>query len=91
MDAVHFKVRDDGRIMSNAAYVCLGIIEKNTKISLEFRLKKMKETKFWLSVCNELRIRGAQDVLLACVDGLAGLPDAIKIAFPEVDIQIYIV
>lgn len=47
--------------------------------------------KFWLSVCNELKSRGVQDILLACVDGLVGLPDAIKTVFPEVDIQTCIV
>jgi putative transposase len=91
MDAVHFKVRDDGRIMSRAAYVCLGINKEGYKEILGIWIGENEGAKFWLSVCNELRTRGVQDVLLACVDGLKGLPEAIKTVFPEVDIQTCIV
>lgn len=91
MDAIHFKVRTDGRIMSRAAYVCLGINKEGYKDILGIWIGENEGAKFWLSVCNELRTRGVQDVLLACVDGLPGLPDAIKTAFPEVNIQTCVV
>jgi len=91
MDAIHFKIRDDGRIMSRAAYVCLGINKEGYKDILGIWIGESEGAKFWLSVCNELKSRGIQDILLACVDGLIGLPDAIKTVFPEVDIQTCIV
>jgi len=87
MDAIHYKVRDDGRIMSKAAYICLGISEGGYKDILGIWIGESEGAKFWLSVCNELKARGIEDVLLACVDGLKGLPDAIRAVFPEADIQ----
>jgi len=91
MDAIHYKVRTDGRIVNRAAYVCLGINKEGYKDILGIWIGENEGAKFWLSVCNELRTRGVQDVLLACVDGLTGLPDAIKTAFPDVNIQTCIV
>lgn len=91
MDAIHFKVRDDGRIVNRAAYVCLGINKEGYKDILGIWIGEHEGAKFWLSVCNELRTRGVNDILLACVDGLAGLPEAIRTAFPNVDIQTCIV
>jgi len=87
MDAVHFKVRDQHRIVSKAAYICMALDTKGYKDILGIWVGEQEGAKFWLSVCNDLKNRGVRDILLACMDGLKGLPDAIKAVFPEVNIQ----
>lgn len=91
MDAIYYKVKTDGRIVSRAAYVCLGINTEGHKDILGIWVGESEGAKFWLSVCNELKARGVQDILLASVDGLKGLPDAIKAVFPQAEIQTCIV
>ncbi|URZ01088.1 IS256 family transposase [Clostridium felsineum] len=87
MDAVHFKVRDEHRIVTKAAYVCMGIDMKGYKDILGIWIGEAEGAKFWLGVCNDLSNRGVKDILIACMDGLRGLPDAIKAVFPRVCIQ----
>ena len=88
LDAVHFKVKqDDGRIVSKASYICLGINQSGYKDVLGIWVGESEGAKFWLSVCNELRKRGVEDILIACIDGLKGFPDAIKTVFPNTTIQ----
>lgn len=87
MDAVHFKVRDEHKIVSKAAYICMALDMKGHKDILGIWVGEQEGAKFWLSVCNDLKNRGVQDILIACMDGLKGLPDAIKAVFPNVSIQ----
>lgn len=87
MDAIHFKVRDDHRIVNKAAYICMALDMKGYKDILGIWIGEEEGAKFWLSVCNDLKNRGVKDILIACMDGLKGLPDAIKAVFPEVNIQ----
>jgi putative transposase len=87
MDAIHFKVREDNRIVSKAAYICMALDMKGYKDILGIWIGEQEGAKFWLSVCNDLKNRGVKDIVLACMDGLKGLPDAIKAVFPEVNIQ----
>lgn len=87
MDAIHFKVRDDNKIMSKAAYICLGIDMNGYKDILGIWIGEAEGAKFWLSICNDLNNRGVKDILIACMDGLRGLPEAIKAVFPNVCIQ----
>lgn len=87
MDAIHFKVRDEHRIVNKAAYICMGLALKGYKDILGIWIGEQEGAKFWLSVCNDLKNRGAKDIVLACMDGLKGLPYAIKAVFPEVNIQ----
>ncbi|WP_139905486.1 IS256 family transposase [Clostridium thermarum] len=87
MDAVHFKVREDHRIITKAAYVCMALDLKGRKDILGIWIGEHEGAKFWLSVCNDLKNRGVQDIFIACMDGLKGLPDAIKAVFPVVNIQ----
>lgn len=87
MDAIHFKVRDDHRIVSKAAYICLGIDMDGYKDILGIWIGEAEGAKFWLGVCNDLNNRGVKDICVACMDGLKGLPDAIKTVFPNVSIQ----
>lgn len=87
MDAIHYKVKEDHKIISKAAYICMGMDIKGYKDILGIWIGEQEGAKFWLSVCNDLKNRGVKDILIACMDGLKGLPDAIKAVFPEVNIQ----
>jgi transposase-like protein len=87
LDALYYKVRDDGKIVSKAAYVCLGINTEGYKDILGIWIGESEGAKFWLTVCNDLKNRGIDDILIACMDGLKGLPEAIKTVFPDVTIQ----
>ena len=91
LDAVHFKVRQDSRIVTKAAYVVLGITMEGHKDVLGVWIGENEGAKFWLKVCTELKNRGIQDILIACVDGLKGFPEAIQSVFPETKIQLCII
>ncbi len=90
-DAVHYKVRSDGAIESRAAYTCLGVDCDGKKDILGIWIGDVESAKFWLAICNELQARGVQDILIACLDGLKGLPEAIQTAFPKTEIQLCVV
>jgi len=87
MDAIHYKVREDGRIVTKAAYVVLGINMEGRKEILGIWIGENETSKFWLSVMNELKSRGVKSVYLFCVDGLNGFREAIGAAFPKAGIQ----
>ncbi|AZV56781.1 IS256 family transposase [Clostridium sp. AWRP] len=87
MDAIHFKVREENKIVTKAAYICMALDMKGYKDILGIWIGEAEGAKFWLSVCNDLRNRGVKEILIACMDGLKGLPDAIKSVFPDVSIQ----
>lgn len=87
MDAIHFKVKEEHRIVNKAAYICMALDIKGYKDILGIWVGEQEGAKFWLSVCNDLKNRGVRDILIACMDGLKGLPDAIKAVFPNVSIQ----
>lgn len=87
MDALYFKVKEDHKIVNKAAYVCMALDIKGYKDILGIWIGEQEGAKFWLSVCNDLKNRGVKDIIIACMDGLKGLPDAIKVVFQEVNIQ----
>lgn len=87
MDAIHYKLKDDGRILNRAAYVVLGINIEGNKDILGIWIGENETSKFWLGVLNELKNRGVEDILMFCVDGLTGLKEAINSAFPKSEIQ----
>lgn len=91
MDAIHFKVREEHRIVTKAAYICMALNMKGYKDILGIWVGEQEGAKFWLSVCNDLKNRGIKDIIIACMDGLKGLPDAIKAVFPKVNIQCCII
>ena len=91
MDAVHFKVRDEHRIVTKAAYVALGVNIEGKKEILGVWIGENEGAKFWLRVCTELKNRGVNDILIACIDGLKGFPEAIESVFPETKIQLCII
>ena len=87
MDAIHYHVRCEGRIVKRAVYIVLGIDMDGHKDILGMYVGENESAKFWLSVMNGLKNRGVQDILIACVDGLTGFPEAIDAAFPKTEIQ----
>lgn len=87
MDAIHFKVRDDKHIVIKAAYVVLGVNMDGEKEVLGIWIGANESSKFWLSVLNDLRNRGLQNVLVFCVDGLNGFKEAIGAVYPFAKIQ----
>jgi transposase-like protein len=90
-DAIHYKVRENGKIISKAAYTCLGVDVEGKKEILGVWIGENEGAKFWLSVFNQLKNRGVKDILIACMDGLKGLPEALKAVFPDTEIQLCIV
>ena len=91
MDAVHFKVKDEHRIVSKAAYIALAINLEGKKEVLGVWIGENEGAKFWLKVCTELKNRGVNDILIACIDGLKGFPEAITSVFPDTRIQLCII
>ena len=87
MDAIHYKVRTDGQIVNRAAYVVMGVDISGKKDILGIWIGDNESSKFWLGVLNDLKNRGIEDVLVFCVDGLAGLKEAINAAYPKSEIQ----
>ena len=87
IDAIHYSVRDNGIIRKLAAYVMLGITLEGKKEVLTIQVGDNESSKYWLSVLNELKNRGVNDVLIICADGLTGIKEAISTAFPDTEYQ----
>lgn len=87
MDAIHYKIREDGRIINRAAYVVLGVTLDGTKDILSITIGANESSKFRLGMLNDLKNRGAKDVLFFCVDGLTGFKEAINAVYPEAEVQ----
>jgi putative transposase len=87
LDAVHFKVKEDSRIVTKAAYTCLGIDLQGQKDMFGIWIGQAESAKFWMSVLTELRNRGVKDILIVCVDGLKGFTEAIESVFPNTSVQ----
>lgn len=87
LDGVHFKVREGGKIVSKCAYIILGIRENGHKEILGIWVGENEGAKFWMKVLNEIKNRGVNNTLIACIDGLTGFSDAIKAVFPDTEIQ----
>lgn len=91
LDAMHFKVREEGKVVSKAFYTVLGVTCEGKKDILGLYLSESEGARFWLGVLNDLRARGVEDILIASVDGLKGFPEAIAQVFPRTEVQLCIV
>jgi len=91
LDCLVVKIRQDKRVINKAIYLALGINIEGHKELLGMWISENEGAKFWLSVLTELQNRGVQDILIACVDGLSGFPEAINTAYPNAKIQLCIV
>ena len=87
LDAIHFKVKQEGHIVNKAAYMVIGIDLDGNKDVLGIWIGEHESAKFWLTVLNELKNRGVQDILITCVDNLTGFSQAIAACYPQTDIQ----
>lgn len=91
LDALHVKIREAGHVQNRAIYVALGVQLEGQKEVLGLWAGQAEGAKFWLQVVTELKNRGVQDIFIACVDGLKGLPQAIETVFPKAQVQLCIV
>lgn len=92
LDAVHYKVMDDkNRAVTRAIYNVLAIDKDGHKDLIGMYVSKSEGANFWLSVLTDLQNRGVKDIMIACIDGLSGFPDAIKSVFPNTAIQLCII
>jgi transposase-like protein len=87
IDAVHFSVRENNVIRKLAAYIILGVNDEGRKEVLSISIGENESSKYWLSVLNELKNRGVQDILILCADGLTGIKESISVAFPNTEYQ----
>jgi len=91
LDALHFKVRQEGQVVSKAAYTVLGVDLSGHKDLLGLYVGEAESARFWLSVLSDLQARGVQDVVIACTDNLTGFTQAIETVFPHCDVQLCVV
>ena len=87
MDAIHYHVRSEGRIVKRAVYIAIGIDMSDRKDVLGMYVGENESAKFWLSIMNSLKNRGVEEILITCVDGLTGFPQAIEAVYPHAEIQ----
>ena len=87
LDAIHYKVRQEGQIVNKAAYMIIGIDLDGQKDVLGMWIGESESAKFWLNILNELKNRGVKDILITSVDNLSGFSEAINACFPQTQIQ----
>ena len=90
-DALRVKIRDDAVVRNKAVYLALGVLPDGSRDVLGIWIEQTEGAKFWLKVFNDLKTRGVGDILIAVVDGLKGLAEAIEVAFPATTVQTCIV
>ena len=91
LDALRVKGREDGKSCMKSVYVALGVNFEGQKEVLGLWIARNEGAKFWMGVLTELRNRGVQDILIACMDGLAGFPEAVRAVYPDTRVQLCIV
>ncbi|EIN3018388.1 IS256 family transposase [Salmonella enterica] len=91
LDAIHYKIREDGCYQSKAVYTVLALNLEGKKKVLGLYLSESEGANFWLSVLSDLQNRGVEDILIACVDGLTGFPEAINSIYPQTEVQLCII
>jgi transposase-like protein len=91
LDAVHYKVKDEGRYIGKAIYTLLGLTVEGKKEILGLYLSDNEGASHWLTVLTDLQNRGVKDILIACIDGLTGFPEAIASIYPKTEIQLCII
>ena len=87
LDAIMVKIRDGAHILNKAIYLVIGVNLEGIKEVLGMWVAQNEGAKFWLGVVTEIRNRGVEDIFIACVDGLKGLPEAIEIVYPRSEVQ----
>jgi transposase-like protein len=90
-DAIHYKIKDNGRYVSKAVYTILGLNVEGKKELLGLYLSESEGANYWLSVLTDLHNRGVKDILIASVDGLTGFPEAIASIYPDTEVQLCVI
>jgi putative transposase len=91
LDAIHYKIRQDSKVITKAAYSVLGVTISGVVEVLGIWIAENEGAHFWQSVLSDLKSRGVRDILIACVDGLKGFPEAINHTFPHTQVQLCVV
>ena len=91
LDAIRIKVRHNNQIVNKAVYMAIGVNIDGNKEALGLWIAEQEGAKFWMSVITEIKNRGVEDILIACVDGLKGFPEALEAVFPNTEVQLCIV
>ncbi len=91
LDAIHYKIKDNGRYVSKAVYSILGLNIEGKKELLGLYISESEGANYWLSILTDLHNRGVKDILIACVDGLTGFPEAIATIYPETEVQLCVI
>lgn len=91
LDAIHYKIKDNGRYVSKAVYTILGLNVEGKKELLGLYLSESEGANYWLSVLTDLHNRGVKDILIASVDGLTGFPEAIATIYPDTEVQLCVI
>jgi transposase-like protein len=91
LDAIHYKVKEDGSIKTKAVYCLLGVNREGTKDLLGLYISENEGARFWLSVITDIQNRGVKDILIACIDNLKGFAEAIETVFPKTEVQLCVV
>jgi putative transposase len=91
LDAIHYKVKENGRYVSKAIYTILALNMQGKKEILGLHSSENEGANYWLSVLTDLNNRGVKDILIACVDGLTGFPEAIRTIFPDTEVQLCVI
>ncbi|WP_261854759.1 IS256 family transposase [Vibrio spartinae] len=91
LDAVHYKIKENGRFVSKAIYTILALNIEGKKELLGIYLSDAEGAHYWLSVLTDLQNRGVKDICIACVDGLKGFPQAIETIYPQTEVQLCVI
>jgi putative transposase len=91
LDCIVLKIRQDKRVIKKAIYLALGVNLEGHKELLGMWISENEGAKFWLSILTELKNRGLEQILIACVDGLSGFPEAIEVVYPQTRVQLCII
>jgi len=88
LDAMHYKVRHEGRVVSRAVYNILAINNRGYKEVIGIYVSESEGARFWLNVLTDLKNRGVKDILISCIDNLTGFAEAINSVFPDSEVQL---
>jgi len=91
LDAIHYKVKEDGAIKTKAVYCIIGVNREGVKDLLGLYISENEGARFWLNVLTDIQNRGVKDILIACIDNLKGFAEAIEAIFPKTEVQLCIV
>lgn len=88
LDAMHFKVREDNRVVSKAVYNIIALNSEGKKELLGMYISESEGARFWLSILTDIQNRGVKDILICCIDNLKGFTEAVEAIYPKADVQI---